>query len=127
VERERIFPAELGSVAAARHFVRDTLASSRTDPCTAQLLVSELATNVIVHTDGPFRVRILDQDSETVRVEVIDDEPELFLTICQPTETGGWGLHLLENLAQRWGTESTRDHKVVWFELGDYRDAGWMA
>jgi anti-sigma regulatory factor (Ser/Thr protein kinase) len=127
VDRERTFPAEPGSAAAARRFVGDTFAHSPVDPSTAQLLVSELATNAIVHTNSPFRVRVTYRDSDTVRVEVIDDEPELALRLSEPTDTGGRGLHILQALAQRWGTESTRDHKVVWFDLSMTTDAGSMA
>jgi hypothetical protein len=41
--------------------------------------------------------------------------------LAEPRDTGGRGLHLVEALATRWGTESSDDEKVVWFELADAR------
>jgi len=32
------------------------------------------------------------------------------------TDVGGWGLHLVESLSDRWGVHDGSTH--VWFELG---------
>jgi hypothetical protein len=53
-----------------------------------------------------------------IRVEV-DDPSTSPPTPRQPGpfDTTGRGLLLLENLANRWGTELRADGKTVWFEL----------
>ena len=52
-----------------------------------------------------------------IRVEVINSEPELLLAIREPSESGGRGLPLVDQLASDWGAESRRAEKVVWFEV----------
>ncbi|MFF3749759.1 ATP-binding protein [Streptomyces sp. NPDC002018] len=55
------FPAELGSVHAARHAVRDALRAWKVPPAVgdvAILLVSELVTNSLRYTSGPIGVRL---------------------------------------------------------------------
>jgi two-component sensor histidine kinase len=75
-----------------------------------------LATNAVKHAKTGFRVR-LRTDPEVVRVEVVNSEPELLLAMVEPSERGGRGLRLLQSLAGDWGVESSRDEKVVWFEV----------
>jgi hypothetical protein len=52
-----------------------------------------------------------------VRIEVVNSEPELLLAMRDPSERGGRGLRLVSDLSADWGTESSRDEKVVWFEV----------
>lgn len=85
------------------------------------LLVSELVTNGVRH-GGPGRIglHVVRADDDVVRVEVVDTG-EGFVphpgVRAQPTpEPGGWGLVLVDRLADRWGVET--DHEtMVWFEL----------
>lgn len=83
------------------------------------LLVSELVTNSVKYGgDGTVGLRI-DADDVTghVRVEVID-QGEGFIPVARTrptTEVGGWGLHLVESLAHRWGVHDGSTH--VWFEM----------
>ena len=86
-----------------------------------RLLVSELVTNSVRHSGAAgARVR-LDVTSlgRTVRVEVSDGgagfEPRP-RTKAQD-EVGGWGLHLVDSIAARWGVQTGRRTRV-WFELG---------
>lgn len=60
--------------------------------------------------------------SGAVRIEIINDAPELLLIKQQPSTDGGRGLHILDELAQDWGVETHADHKIVWFELGTRSD-----
>jgi anti-sigma regulatory factor (Ser/Thr protein kinase) len=116
MERFQSFDARPESVRAARRFVESVLAETGADAETAALLTSELATNAVIHADSTFEVRIRIADSR-VRVAIVNDEPELLASLREPDERGGRGLRLVESLAVRWGTESDRSHKIVWFEL----------
>jgi hypothetical protein len=61
-------------------------------------------------------------DHSTVRVEVEDVSPQMPAVVADP-ETSGYGLHIVDRLATRWGVESSgADGKVVWFEIS--RGAG---
>jgi anti-sigma regulatory factor (Ser/Thr protein kinase) len=113
---ERAFPADASSVRHARTFVADAVASSATDTQVVRLLTSELATNAVLHARSGFRVRVR-ADEDVVRVEIVNDEPELLLAIREPSEVGGRGLRLVEELSLEWGVHSSRDEKVVWFEV----------
>jgi len=113
---EQGFPAVPTSVRAARTFVADVLADSEMDTEVVRLLTSELATNAVLHAHSGFRVR-LRSGPESVRVEVINSEPELLLAIQEPSERGGRGLRLVEDLSIDWGVESSRAEKKVWFTV----------
>jgi anti-sigma regulatory factor (Ser/Thr protein kinase) len=113
---ERGFSADPGSVRGARTFVADALAGAAVDSELVRLLTSELATNAVLHARSGFRVRVR-TDPSFVRVEVVNSEPELLLAMREPSERGGLGLRLVTELSLHWGTESSRDEKVVWFEV----------
>jgi anti-sigma regulatory factor (Ser/Thr protein kinase) len=116
MERMQTFPALPASIRRAREFVADAVGDTGVDVAVIRLLTSELATNAVVHTQSPFAVRVL-KNRETVRVEIINDEPELLLSVQDPSERGGRGLHVVTTLAADWGAESRRGDKVVWFEV----------
>jgi hypothetical protein len=59
-----------------------------------------------------------------VRIEVINDAPELLLIKKDPSENGGRGLDILDGFAQDWGVETRSDQKIVWFELGQADNSG---
>jgi serine/threonine-protein kinase RsbW len=87
----------------------------------ACLLVSELVTNSVLHADqpqgAPLRIRTYAADG-VVRVEVEDGGHG---DVPRPTvdpRHGGYGLHLVELLAARWGVDHERG-TCVWFELRD--------
>lgn len=86
----------------------------------AVLLVSEVVSNSVRHasldeTDA-IEVRIRGSHSK-LRVDVSDPGPGFDPDRVRPLEdNGGWGLHLLDRLATRWGVERN-DVTRVWFEL----------
>ena len=116
-EQHRAFPAELGSVAAARRFVRDALRDLDDDDCYAvTLVVSELATNALLHAGTNFEVTLRHDDA--LRIAVIDHDPTPPVRRhAGPSDTSGRGLHLVEQLCLRWGVDPVDDGKCVWCEL----------
>jgi anti-sigma regulatory factor (Ser/Thr protein kinase) len=112
----RTFALEPASVRAAREFVRDCLQQTAVDVDSAVLLTSELATNAIEHANSAYQIEVRHLP-DAIRVELSNDEPKMLPAMTNPDEAGGRGLHLVDALASRWGTESRPDKKVVWFEL----------
>jgi anti-sigma regulatory factor (Ser/Thr protein kinase) len=92
-----------------------------------RLLVSELVTNSVRHSgiQNHDRVHLCVQVTEsTLRVEVADPG-EGFAPKPRDMDRsrpGGWGLYLLDEMADRWGV--ARDHlNRVWFEMDRDREA----
>ncbi|MFB7634061.1 SpoIIE family protein phosphatase [Streptomyces sp. NPDC056149] len=120
--------AEPERIAAARRQIRDVL-HDWTDPDqvdSAVLLVSEIVTNVLMHTDGDALLVAEvsgERGSRRLRVEVADASDELPHR-RRPGElaSSGRGLVLLELLAGEWGVDPRGDGKATWFAL--YEDAG---
>jgi anti-sigma regulatory factor (Ser/Thr protein kinase) len=84
------------------------------------LLVSELVTNCVRDAAVGTRQRIrmwAHVTDRAVRVEVIDGGGGIGVALRRAAPPdGGWGLQLVEELADRWGiTHAAGSH--VWFEL----------
>jgi anti-sigma regulatory factor (Ser/Thr protein kinase) len=117
------FPHHLDSIPAARGALdrlRDVL-----DDVTmrnARLLVSELVTNVIRHvpkTPESDEIELSVEHREgRLRVEVADHGQGFVPAprVDQQDSASGWGLHILAQVASRWGVESDGGTRV-WFEL----------
>jgi anti-sigma regulatory factor (Ser/Thr protein kinase) len=122
MKRSRRFSRATSSVPRARQFVVESL--SAIEPAvgeTAALLVSELATNAVVHALSDFAVTIVyPTRAGRVRVEVVDGAPgEPTPLRPPPSDPHGRGLLLVATLAQAWGVEGAkrRGGKTIWFEL----------
>jgi len=116
----RSFPEAPDSPRAARWFVTATLRAwteceALVDD--AALVVTELATNAVVHARSSFSVEVTSED-HTVRISVGDGAAGLPAP-RDPSLIGssGRGLSLVAELADRWGTERRDRGKVVWAEL----------
>jgi serine phosphatase RsbU (regulator of sigma subunit)/anti-sigma regulatory factor (Ser/Thr protein kinase) len=88
---------------------------------TTRLLVSELVTNSIRHAHAPASTSVELQAtvfSDRVRVEVMDHGHGFELGHRAPNQdsASGWGLYLVDQLANRWGVTNTHGTSV-WFEL----------
>lgn len=83
----------------------------------AELVVSELVTNVVLHARSAGVLRIV-LTADHLRVEV-DDPSTATPTVKHygSDATTGRGLHLLDHLTERWGTEQRDSGKTVWAEL----------
>lgn len=118
-EATQAFPAEPKDLSRARQFVVDTLRSWSLGRVAddAAIIVSELATNAILHAASDFVVA-LSLQSDCVRLSVRDASAELPVTRApSPSTISGRGLILISALADSWGTESVDDGKVVWVDL----------
>jgi anti-sigma regulatory factor (Ser/Thr protein kinase) len=83
-----------------------------------RLLVSELISNSVKYGgEGQVQLILQSEDRRHVRVEVVDQGVGFVPAVRDrpKTEPGGWGLHLVEALTQRWGVFDGSTH--VWFEL----------
>jgi anti-sigma regulatory factor (Ser/Thr protein kinase) len=117
--RERL-AAHPTSVGAARRMVR--AATARAVPLelteTAELLVSELVTNAVVHAGTPVEIAVAVLDDLTVMVTVSDGSAHAPVTRdYAATASTGRGLVLVQELADRWGVQVTPAGKSVWFCL----------
>jgi len=120
-------PAKPPSVRLARTWVRDSLAEIGRDELvdSAQLGVSELVTNALLHGEPPVEVR-LRGTREHPRIEVTDRStvpprvPRIILDDAQGDllPTFGRGLSLVAMMSARWGADLDHDRsgKSVWFE-----------
>ena len=112
-------PPVAGSVPAARHFAVEAITSMGAADLAseAELLVSELAANAVLHAGTPMRVSVLRCDHH-VRVEVRDDDPNLPRRVTpDPMAQHGRGVMLVDMLASAWGINGNDRGKTVWFEL----------
>jgi anti-sigma regulatory factor (Ser/Thr protein kinase) len=87
------------------------------------LLVSELVTNSVRHGRAGEEDRLeltAHRGGGRLRIEVADWGPgfDREARANRPDDAiGGWGLVLVDRLADRWGVERDDDATVVWFEL----------
>jgi anti-sigma regulatory factor (Ser/Thr protein kinase) len=106
---------------AARRFVAGLLGrrpyGDRVDPDDAQLVVSELATNAVIHAGTPFSVAVR-SDGSAVRISVQDSSSmQPVVREDNPVALTGRGLRLIAMVSRTWGVEYGRDGKTVWAEL----------
>ena len=81
------------------------------------LLVSELVTNAVRHTDADGALELTEMTAG-VRVEVHDcSTVKPTLGRGGPGDESGRGIRLVQQLASAWGVIGRRDGKAVWFEL----------
>ena len=132
LNREAIaLSASPSAVAVARRWVTEVcLDLGRHDlvDC-AELGVSELVTNAILHGEAPMNVRVRGTAAHP-RIEVFDSSPHapsVTLPDLDPDladlETYGRGLSLVAMAASAWGAAIEDRGKIVWFEPArDFRE-----
>lgn len=112
-------PSDVRSVGEARRFTDTALNEWGCDQIadTAVLLVSELASNAILHARSDIRI-FLSRELDQLKVKVCDRSP----VIPRPRRFGvesatGRGLALVEQLSVDWGVQREAGGKCVWFTL----------
>jgi anti-sigma regulatory factor (Ser/Thr protein kinase) len=121
VKHTRTFPHESESVPAARRFATSALRGVSADTLEAvELMVSELATNCIRHTDSGFELTI-SRTGGDIRVEATDGaggRPRM--RSPKPTDPSGRGLRIVDMLSAEWGVDPRpATGKTVWFTVPD--------
>jgi anti-sigma regulatory factor (Ser/Thr protein kinase) len=122
IELDLQLPAGAVAPAYARALVgglHDRVSEEILDDVT--LLVSEVVTNCVRHAGlGPadaIRLRLRATES-SVRLDISDSGPgfEHDPEPHDPTQPGGWGLFIVDQLADRWGVAKEAGTRV-WFEI----------
>ncbi|MFF9979613.1 SpoIIE family protein phosphatase [Streptomyces erythrochromogenes] len=115
--------AEPERIAGARRQVRELLHdwADEEQLDSVVLMVSEMVTNVLVHTDGDALLvaeAVGELGERRLRVEVADSSDELPHK-RHPGEmaSSGRGVLLMEMLADAWGVDPRGEGKSIWFEL----------
>jgi serine/threonine-protein kinase RsbW len=117
----RTFPHEPESVPAARRFAISVLHGTSAETLEAvELMVSELATNCIRHTDSAFDLTVI-RDGCDIRVEAHDHAGgKPTMRSPKPTDPSGRGLKIIDMLSAGWGVDSEAEAgKTVWFMISD--------
>jgi anti-sigma regulatory factor (Ser/Thr protein kinase) len=113
-------PALPSSVGRARRLLRGTAGDDLPEELVdaAELLVSEVVSNAVVHAGTPVEIRVSVTDATSVHVAVSDGSPH-HPVIRHHADTAGTGrgLRLLTELADDWGVSVGDGGKTVWFRI----------
>jgi anti-sigma regulatory factor (Ser/Thr protein kinase) len=124
----RVLPGKPEAVGAARQIARELLGDEHPATQTAMLLLSELVTNAVLHSKsgepgGSVTVALCSVPAG-ILIQVRDDggpsEPRVSAISADGAEHG-YGLLLVDALAERWGTIPSPDGRVTWCRVAD----GW--
>jgi anti-sigma regulatory factor (Ser/Thr protein kinase) len=117
-----------GAVRLARRTTRDVLARCRLAHVeeTAVLLVSELVTNAVRHARDTHAIALdLEIGNTWLLIEVQDADPHWpHRRNPGSFDESGFGLVLVDGLADKWGVRDTATGKAVWAELDTRYPAG---
>ena len=86
------------------------------------LLVSELATNVVLHSGGArsFTLMLAETDDRDIWIAILDDgrgDDIPHLCAGTPTDNGGRGRRIVDRLATRWGITRASRRCGVWCQM----------
>lgn len=115
-------PPALDSPARARDFVRGLLEAWQVGDLIddALLLVSELASNAVLHARSAMVVTASwEPDRGVLRIVVRDDQEDGVPAVrhAEAEATSGRGLEIVQTVSSRWGIVRDHEGKAVWFEL----------
>ena len=107
-------PSEPASIGRARHAVVRTCAAwGIPGAASAELVVSELVANAVMHGWGHVVLRLFDT-GDGLRIEVEDSNPAPPVTTDgHPGRVGGYGMRIVERLGD-WGWRPSGEGKFVW-------------
>ncbi|WP_377267386.1 SpoIIE family protein phosphatase [Peterkaempfera sp. SMS 1(5)a] len=117
-----VAPADPQALISARHQIREAVTAwglpERTDE--VELVVDELVTNALRHTDGGalLSLRLMADPRPRLRIEVQDRSSALPRRREPDYEsTSGRGMLLVDRLADVWGVDARGTGKCVWSEF----------
>jgi hypothetical protein len=124
-------PAELSmafepvsaSVPAARRFVRRALTELGADDYefAAAQIVSELATNAVIHARSGFTVSLA-LEGDLLRLAVTDSSARMPMAKNHSRQaTTGRGIGMVASIAEHWGVDPLPTGKTVWVLIGAIR------
>lgn len=111
-------PADERAPAAARRAVRGHLGDGSITEV-AEVLTSEIVTNVLRHrghTGGDDLLLAIVTEDDTCRVEIVATGPPV-RGPSRDDHPGGFGLLLVDRLADAWGLEAAAGQVRAWFRL----------
>ena len=121
IVRSDLFPCDRSSVKAARRFIGECVEHVGLNCLpNVQLMVSELATNAVLHAKSQFDVTLERVAHGAVRVEVRDFGSGIPRLAPSSTEAvDGRGLRIVDLLSQTWGVENRPGGrgKSTWFTV----------
>ncbi|MFB4308356.1 ATP-binding protein [Actinomadura sp. GTD37] len=113
-----VWGADKQAPAAARRFVGEWFQDRGFDDAyTAQLIVSELVTNALLHGQPPIVVRVVRDEADGRPVIEVEDSGGGLPCVQPESESAisGRGLLLVAALAEEWGTDPlAKGGKVTW-------------
>jgi anti-sigma regulatory factor (Ser/Thr protein kinase) len=114
-------PADARAPALARTFLRAAACETHHARVVddAELLVSELVTNAVLHGAPPITMRVECDGSNGLRVSVTDRSADpARVREADPADESGRGMRLVDVISDDWGVEPrTGAGKDVWFRL----------
>ena len=115
--REQTWPPAPVSVSHTRRFLRETLdlwgLQTLGDP--AAVVLSELATNAVIHAGTDFTVRLSTSGKQKLRLSVTDGSTHMPRRAKNRHATTGRGLQLIDGLSTEWGAMLHGvEGKTVW-------------
>ncbi len=124
--RQRTWPGTPDDVSRARGYVTTQLLALGLPELVreAQLIISELTSNVVQHAGTAFRLTV-DGDDQGLLLRVRDwSTRPINPTSADPGAEGGRGLMLVDALSVSWGVTPHENGKSVWAELAAHRSDG---
>ena len=114
---ELVLPAEPSSAREARVALAEAMVAEGFEArmYDAELAISEVVTNAVLHGREPIRLRIV-IEGDGIRVLVHDGSPvSPAFSMIDPTAVTGRGLMLVSAVADCWGVDPDETGKTVWF------------
>lgn len=121
--REIVLPAEPSSAREARVVLAEAMVAEGFEARVydAELAISEVVTNAVLHGREPIRLRIV-VEGDGIRVQVHDGSPvSPAFSMIDPTAVTGRGLMLVSAVADCWGVDPDDTGKTVWFGFDHVR------
>ena len=114
------FDAASDTILRARRLLRTWLDVHHLDSLRTDIpvAVGELVTNAVVHGKAPIHL-VLSLGLDRIRIEVHDaggGHPAIRPNQRPGPHAGGWGLHMVDELVDTWGTHTRPDATIIWIE-----------